>query len=192
MPTIIIYLSRWKLIRAIIAGILFTSLWILVLVDHDQVKGKYAQYWPVSYPLILLSVGVTLYWVVRLVRRRPALQVTPEGIIETSTAAGAGLIRWSEIARVGLKTTTAYLINRSFYLTITPHDMKPIIARQTSPWRKLFESVNSEIAIGQVGLPLTVRKLFTQIEAYYHTYVATDQPGAITFDPTVRIEARRN
>jgi hypothetical protein len=190
MPTITIYLSRWKLIRAIIAGVLLTVWCVVALAYHEQLPPPYAHYWPLLYLLLLGFAGGTVYWLVRLVRRRPALQVTPEGIIDTSSAAGVGLIRWSEIACVGLKTTKSYIINRGFYLTITPHDMKPIIARQTSLWLKLFERVNDEIDIGQVGLPLTVRKLFTQIEGYYHTYIATSQPRAIIFDPTVHIEVK--
>jgi len=184
MQTITLYPSRWKMVRGIIAGILLTALFVAILFYHDQWKVG-IQWWLLAYPGIPIAAGATLYWIVRLARRRPSLQVTPDGIIDTSSAVGVGLIRWNEIARMGLKTTK-FQWSPSYYLTITPRDMKAILARQTSPLTKLYDSIGDVIEIGQVYLPIKVSQLLTQIETYYRTYVAAGQPGAITFDHTVQ------
>jgi hypothetical protein len=192
VPTITLYLSLWKLIRSIIAGVLLTSGCVVALLfaDPSKLSSPYDHYWPLIYPLTLLFAAGTVYWVVRLVRRRPAFQITPEGIIDTSSAAGVGLVRWENITRVGLKTTTSYVVNRSFYLTITPHDMKAALAHNASLLAKLYDGFGKDIDIGQVGLPLTVRKLLTQIETYYQTYIAASQPSAIIFDHVVQTEKK--
>ncbi len=184
MQTITLYPSRWKMIRGIIAGILLTALFAAILFYHDQWKVG-IQWWLIAYPGIPIAAGAALYWIVRLVRRRPSLQITPDGIIDNSSAVGVGLIRWNEIARIGLKTTK-FQGSPSYNLTITPRNMKAILARQASPLTKLYDSIGNEIDIGQVYLPITVSQLLTQIEAYYRTYVIAGQPGTITFDHTVK------
>jgi hypothetical protein len=188
MPTITLYPSQWKMIRGVIAGVLLTALFVAILFYHDQWKVA-IQWWLIAYPGIPIAAGATLYWLTRLVRRRPSVQVTPDGIIDTSSGVGVGLIRWNEIARLGLKTTR-FQGSPSYYLTITPRDMKAILARQASPLTKLYDSIGGEIEIGQVYLPVTVSQLLNQIEAYYHTYVAAGQPGAITFDHTVKTKSK--
>jgi len=184
MQTITLYPSRWKMVRGIVAGFLLTALFVAILIYHDQWKVA-IQWWLLAYPGIPVAAGATLYWIVRLVRRCPSIQVTPDGIIDTSSAVGVGLIRWNEIARLGLKTTKV-TGGKNIYLTITPRDMKVILARQASPLTKLYDSIGNEIEIGQVYLPVTVSQLLNQIEAYYRTYVTAGQPGLITFDHTVQ------
>ena len=181
MSSLIIYPSPWKLVRGVVAGVALTALF-LAMIQFHQPWHLDSPWWYIAYPGAPLAALATLYWLVRLLRRRPMLTVTPEGITDTSSIVGVGLIRWEEITQLGLKTTKLKG-GKNIYLTITPKDMHALLARQSSPLTKLYDSVGNDgsIEIGQVMLPLKVDALLHQIEAYYQAQV---RPGvaSVSFD----------
>ena len=72
--------------------------------------------------------------------------------------------------------------SKNRYLTITPRDRQAIVARQSSPLNKLYDSVGDTIDIGQVMLPIKVPQLLAQIEAYYQGKVAPSATKPVFFN----------
>lgn len=82
----------------------------------------------------------------RLLNPSPALVIDSEGVVDTASAVGAGLLRWEEIESVAI---TEMGINR--FLVIIPRDPSTVLARQ--PWLKR-EVMRANI--GMVGGPVTI------------------------------------
>lgn len=182
MPTTLtIYPSRWKLIRGLFAGVALTALFVAIIQFHEQWHLD-AFYYYLSFVGAPGALIATLYWLVRVFQRKPLLVVNREGIIDTSSAVGVGLVRWDEIAQVTI-TQTKTKSGKLTYLTIIPHDPKAIIAR-TSALTKLNEWVeDGKIKIGQVMLPMKVEQLLPSIQSYYTAQVAPAATTQVVFSP---------
>ncbi len=108
--------------------------------------------------------------------------ITPEGVIDTSSFVGSGLIRWDEIAQITIMQNEDG--SKMKYLTIVPHDIGPILARQRNALAKLNERTDGDvIKVGQLALPLPVEQLQAAIQRYYMANIAPHSATTIAFTP---------
>ncbi len=92
----------------------------------------------------------TIYWVRSMIKRKPALIITTEGIIDQSTYLAAGLIKWEEIADIDL----VQFSNQTF-LGIYTLDPDLIINRSNS-LKSMMNRMNKGLLATQVNIPIKI------------------------------------
>lgn len=98
----------------------------------------------------LLFFGLGLVWSAgALIRRSPAIIIDDRGIMDHSSAIGAGFIAWGEIAAVRLVGA---------HLLILPIDEPTLLARFPA-WRRLFYRANS----AALGAPIQITSMALSI-----------------------------
>ncbi len=184
-PANIVYYPRTsRLWLALGAGVVLEAIFAWIILRHNVVKFEW--YLPalayVGVPGIFL---VMLYWAFRLIRRQPMFAITPEGLVDTSSFVGAGLIHWNEIAQITLRQSQEGA--KMKYLVVVPHDIAPILARQRNALAKLNERTGGDvIEVGQLALPLSVEQLQAAIQQYYTANVAPRGGAFIAFTPKMQ------
>lgn len=111
----------------------------------------------------VLFAGMGPYVAYRLLANVPVLVVDAEGLIDRSSLAGVGRIRWNEIEDI---RTTAYL--GQAMVSIVPVDFDNVISRQRSPIRRAALRFNKRrglgIAVAVSVLSVSVPELCREIE----------------------------
>ena len=178
---LIFYPKTAHLWRALGAGVALEAIFAWIILRHQVVH--LAWYWPiVAYAGVPVVFVVMLYWLYRLVRRQPLFAITPEGVVDTSSFVGAGLIHWSEIAQITIMQNQSS--GKMKYLAIVPHDIQPILARQRNALTRLNERTDGDvIKVGQLALPVTVEQLQAAIQRYYAANIAPRGGATIAFTP---------
>ncbi|MFD1706309.1 STM3941 family protein [Siminovitchia sediminis] len=112
---------------------------------------------PFNEPLLPMILGIVvgivfglcfLYYICVLIKRKPAVVVTQEGIMDHSSFIGAGLVRWEEIEAIEFLSFPGQV-----YLGIFTLDRKLIIDRSNG-MKKLFTRLNQGLLPSQVNIPL--------------------------------------
>lgn len=185
-PASLVYYPRTsRLWLAFGAGLALEAIFAWIILRHNVVK--FAWYLPplayVGVPVVFLTM---LYWLYRIIRRQPLFAITPEGLVDTSSFVGAGLIHWHEIAQITTKQSQEGA--KMKYLVIVPHDIAPILARQANALAKLNERVGGDvIEVGQLALPISVEQLQATIQQYYAANVAPRGAAYIAFTPQMQM-----
>jgi hypothetical protein len=163
---IAIYPSRWKS-AAVVAGaavFVLLGLWI-----GSPGMARRIPIWEVA---IAAWIGVPffaacgLYALYRLVWRRPAVTLGPDGLIDTSSALGGTHLHWEEIDRAVLHRYWDQPM-----LGLVPRDLEGWLTRQSGPRRA---QVKTNLALGippiniaQVGLAGKVTDLAEILRTRY-------------------------
>ncbi len=88
------------------------------------------------------SLGRLLY------RRRPILEVGPEGMVDHASALGAGIVPWEEVEGVGVRR---FLGQR--FLAVRVRDPRALLARQ-GPAKRWAMRFNQRITGAPINVPL--------------------------------------
>ncbi|MFD2208619.1 STM3941 family protein [Virgibacillus halophilus] len=110
--------------------------------------------------IVFFGFGAT-YFIYVLIKRKPAMIVTREGIIDHSSFIEAGLVKWEEIADLQI-----YQYGGQVFLGIFTHDPNLIINR-TKGIKKALNAVNKKLIDAQVNIP--VKNLNCDIDELMHT-----------------------
>lgn len=89
-----------------------------------------------------------LYYAKVLIRWKPAVIITKEGIIDQSSYIGAGLIKWEEIEAIDFLQFSGQV-----YLGIFTIDPELIINR-SSGIKRMFNRINKGLLPSQVNIPV--------------------------------------
>lgn len=136
-----------------------------------------------SLVLVSLVLLCMLFLFYRLLVPKPALIIDNEGIVDNASAivAGAGMIRWNEIAAVLL-----YGAAQQSYLVIVPHDMQALYARQNMLARAFAaiftRTLPSPISIPEWLLTMPAAEVLAQIRARYDAQIRMHQIGVQIVD----------
>lgn len=96
----------------------------------------------------LLFFGACALWIAaRLLRQRPLLVLTREGLHDQASAIGVGLLRWSEIEGV-----RSYDFRGQRMLGIQPRDLEAVLAR-ASPAKALAMRANLALGCAPINIP---------------------------------------
>lgn len=151
MKDYIVYPKKGKLILYGVISLIFTLLGVLLLVVGFTEEGSDAMKFLIIGGIDFVFFALcTLYWMKSFVRRKPALIITKEGIIDQSTYLAAGLIKWDEIADIDLVQ-----FNKQTYLGIYTLDPDLIINRSNSI-KSLMNRMNKGLLATQVNIPVKI------------------------------------
>ncbi|WP_042148720.1 STM3941 family protein [Paucisalibacillus sp. EB02] len=151
MNQLVIYAKRGKQILYGILCFIFVAVSGLLLIIGFTENGSD------SFKLIIAgALGFTffglcmVYYVISMFKRKPALIVNQEGIIDQSTYIGAGLVKWDEIADVDFVSFSGQT-----YLGIYTLDPELIVERSSS-FKKMLNRMNKGLLDTQVNIPVKI------------------------------------
>lgn len=151
MNELVIYTKKGKMILYGIACLLFVVVSGILLVVGLNESG--------NDRLTLIAIGAIgvlffglcmIYWVKSMIKRKPAIIVNNDGIIDQSTYIGAGLINWNEIADIDFVN-----FGGQTYLGIYTLDPDLIIDRSSS-FKKMLNRMNKGLLDTQVNIPVKI------------------------------------
>lgn len=151
MNDYIVYTKKGKLILYGIISLIFTLLGVFLLVVGFTENGNDAVKFIVIGGLTFVIFALcTIYWIKSVMKRKPALIITNEGIIDQSTYLAAGLIKWDEIADIDLVQ-----FSNQTYLGIYTLDPDLIINRSSS-LKSMMNRMNKGLLATQVNIPIKI------------------------------------
>lgn len=112
-----------------------------------------------GYTLIFFSIRLLFFW-------RPVFEVGPEGIVDGSSALGAGFVPWEEVKDV----RPATMRGQSF-IAITVEDERRLLERQNAARRFLMRLnrrhfTGAVINVPQIALSVPQKAILAHIEPY--------------------------
>ena len=147
MDEIVIYPKKVKLLAITVGALVFVvlgfyfaqnreamglPLWVVVITSY------------VGIPFFGLCLGYAIY---RLIVSKAAVIVSREGIFDNASAAGAGMLRWEEIAEI-----FPYDFMGQRMLGIVPVNEEAIIKRQPSI-KRVLAKMNRGMASAPFNIP---------------------------------------
>jgi len=165
MAGLVIYPSKTKMLAMVVGSLMFVTIGVCFVVFREAMGVPLVGVVVVSYvgvPFFGLCFAYAAY---RLLAPKPAVVVNEEGILDSASAVGAGMLRWEEIAEV-----VVYDFMGQRILGIVPVDAEAVIARQ-----RLLRRLSMRISRGmglppfnipQATLPMSVDELLAQIMSW--------------------------
>jgi hypothetical protein len=151
MNGLVIYAKRGKQILYGILCLIFVMVSGLLLMIGFEENGSDSLKFMIGGAVGFIFFGLCMvYWVKSMVKRKPALIINREGILDQSTYIGAGLVKWDEIVDVDLVN-----FGGQTYLGIYTVDPELIINR-SSPFKKLLNRLNKGLLNTQVNIPVKI------------------------------------
>jgi hypothetical protein len=157
---LVVPMSRLKLVALALGAALFVvgGAWLISLAGT---LGPFVMEVGVAAIVFFGACGV--YALYRIARPRPALVVSPRGILDNSSAISVGFIAWDDVAAL-----REYRFNDQVFLGIVPKNLDAILARQPA-WKRAAIRANlglgaDPVNIPQVVLPMSVSQLLQEIE----------------------------
>lgn len=164
MDDVIIYPSKVKTLLIAAGSLMFVALGVYLA------AGRVHMRLPLWAVVVSSYIGVPffglcfLYALYRLLSPKPSVVISREGIFDNASAAGAGLLKWEEIANI-----FPYDFMGQRMLGIVPRDAEAVMARQP-PFKRLLAKMNRGLVqapfnIPQSSLSVSVDELLREIEA---------------------------
>jgi hypothetical protein len=163
---IVIYPSKVRLFTLLLLDVVFglVAALLVFLWWTGEIRTVLAPVFGTLGVLGALFAGP--YLAFRLVVRRPALVIGPEGILDDSSILRAGFMRWDEIEEIGV-----HKFRGQTFLSIMPKDVHDLLARQSSVKRCLMRANMglgaSPINVPQLVLGIKVADLASQLANVY-------------------------
>lgn len=160
--TIIIKLSRKKIVLTILGSVLFVLIGIWMVAKHQEIKR------PIDSPLFALTFGIiailffgfiAITAVRKLTTQSDGLIISSKGVTDNSSGISAGFIPWEDITTI---TETA-VVNQNF-VNIVLKNPEAFISSQKSAFKRKAMTANyrtsgSAVAISANSLDTTHGKL---------------------------------
>jgi hypothetical protein len=151
MKELVIFAKRGKQILYGILCFIFVAISGLLLIIGVMESGNDSWKLILGGGLGFTFFGLCLvYYVKSMFKRKPALIVNQEGLIDQSTYIGAGLVRWDEIADIDFVS-----FGGQTYLGIYTMDPDLIVDR-SSPFKKMLNRMNKGLLATQVNIPVKI------------------------------------
>jgi len=160
---LIVPTSRGKLVAAALGSIAFVAVggWLLRRAPQDGIEAALAG---LAAAVFFCVCGIYALW--RLIRPRPALVISRQGIVDNASALSVGLLRWDEIAEL-----YEYRYKNQVMLGIVPRNLDTLLMKQPA-WKRRLLRANlwlgtAPVNIPQVILPMKVSELLREIETRF-------------------------
>ncbi len=151
--SLIIFLSKKKILIQIVLNAAFVSLGLWILLQKGGHENSFFERYNLRY-LIGLSTIIfgffLLFWIVKLLGRKPAIVIDKNGITENSTSISVGEIPWSDIDSV--KTTKSYPAK---LITLMLNDPKKYIDKENSFFKRKMMTINYK----KSGSPINIQTI---------------------------------
>ena len=127
-----------------------------------------------------LLIGPTVWWVLRVVRRKPFLRIDDWGVTFGNDRNADPGIRWDEISEIEARWIRSQGVSERT-LILKPHDPERVIARARFAGRVLMRIsraiYGSPIVISTTALAIPFETLLAHIEAHYGPLNASPMSG---------------
>ena len=153
MNEYVVLFKRSRILLLTILSFLFTIIGIVFIAFISLGTGSEKIWLPAIGVAIIIIIIFGLcfcYYINVLIKGKPALKITEEGIIDHSSFIGAGLVRWEEI-----ETIDFINFSNQLYLGISTFDPELIIDR-TAGFKKLLNNLNKGLLETQVNIPVKI------------------------------------
>lgn len=152
MNDYVVLFKRSRMLTLLIFSLIFTAIGVvLIVVFTSQGIGSEKIWLPAFGAMIAILFGLCLlYYINVLIKGKPALKVTEEGIIDNSSFIGAGLVRWEDIADIDFINFSGQV-----YLGIFTFD-PDLITDRTTGFKKLMNNLNKGLLETQVNIPVKI------------------------------------
>src|SRR4026208_2291892 len=161
MDDFVLYPKRTKLLLLAAGALMFVVLGIYLAQNQESMGVSLWKVIIASYVGVPFFSLCLVYAIYRLAVRRPAVVVNHEGIFDNASVAGAGLLRWEEIANIfpydymGQRMLGINLVNEAAILA-----RQPAIKRALT---RMNKKIAAPFAIPQNPLPISVGELLVEI-----------------------------
>ena len=148
----VVSFKQSRMLTLIFFSLIFTALGVVFIVAFtSQGIGSENIWLPVIGAVIAILFGLCLFYYINvLVKGKPAVKVTEEGIIDNSSFIGAGLVRWEDIADIDFIN-----FSNQVYLGIFTFD-PDLITDRTTGFKKLLNNLNKGLLETQVNIPVKI------------------------------------
>lgn len=160
--TIIIKLSRKKMVLAILGAILFVLLGFWLIAKREEITR------PINSPLFIMIIGIVaivffgfmgILAIRKITTQSVGFIISPKGVTDNSSAISAGFIPWEEITAI----TETSVANQTF-VNIVLKDPEAFIASQKNTFTRKAMTANhksfgSAVAISSNSLQTTHKNL---------------------------------
>lgn len=175
----VIELDRRKIMLGIAGTIVFVVIGVwLVMLDDTRVATESGFRLLMNNPLLAHGLGVAsillfgtlgVFWIKKLVDKKPGLIFNAEGIVDNAGGAEAGLIPWNEIEGYQI-----FEISGTKMLMVMVSDPQKYVARGNTLKRKLnaanLNMAGSPISITSKTLATSFDDLVSLFESYHIKY----------------------
>ena len=178
---IVLYPHKGKTALLLLGGLLFVAMCVfLVLTGTSVVVLPYGAFARTSFFVLAVTVFGILFFgyavviaIQRLVRPQPLVILNREGITDNASAGAVGLVRWSEIAGIGISN-----VSRQRFVVVTVNDPEQLLAR-LPPAKAALVGLNTGLTsapvnIPELALPMKAEELVRLLNEYYDTYAAQE------------------
>jgi hypothetical protein len=167
-----ITLSKGKLIKGLIASIVFVVLgfWILIYkptVSNAMFDNPFVKYGSAVACLLFFGFAI-FYFSFKLTDKKPGIVVSNNGILDNSSAVAAGLIPWKDIKQFAIAK-----VMKQEFLIIVINNPEFYINKQTNIFKKKGMQYNlnnygSPLAISAIGLKCSLNELIEILDKELH------------------------
>ncbi|CAM4442031.1 STM3941 family protein [Paenibacillus tarimensis] len=144
---IVEYPSTGKLLKLLLASLVFVALGAVFIVVGTSEEDRSLGMTLAGIVTVAFFGACLLYFVYRLINRKPSLIINDEGIEDNSSYTGGGKIRWEEIREIML-----YEMMGQKFIGLKLYDEAAYLKRQ-SGFKKWLMKVNSGMVQAPVNVP---------------------------------------
>ena len=151
MNDYVVLFKRSRMLTLIFLSLIFVGLGVVFLAFTTQGIGS-EKIWlsAIGIVLVVLFGLCFCYYINVLIKGKPALTITEEGIIDNSSFIGAGLVRWEDIEDIDFIN-----FSNQIFLGIFTFDPDLIVDR-TSGFKRLLNNLNKGLLETQVNIPVKI------------------------------------
>lgn len=151
MNDYVVLFKRRRMLVLIFLSLLFPLLGVVFIAFASQGAGSEKIWLSVIGIVLIILFGLCFYYYINiLIKGKPALTITEEGIIDNSSFIGAGLVRWEDIEDIDFIN-----FSNQIFLGIFTFDPDLIVDR-TSGFKKLLKNLNKGLLETQVNIPVKI------------------------------------
>lgn len=151
MNEYVVLFKRSRMLLLLFFSLLFTVVGVVFLTLTSQGIGS-EKIWlsAIGIALVMLFGLCVLYYINVLIKGKPAVKITEEGIVDHSSFIGAGLVRWEDIGEIDFVKVSGQV-----YLGIYTLD-PDLITDRTAGFKKMLNNLNKGLIETQVNIPVKV------------------------------------
>jgi hypothetical protein len=152
MNDYVVSFKRSRMLTLALLSFIFTVIGVVFIIAFATQGIGSEKIWLTAIGVVIaIFFGLCLlYYIIVLIKGKPALKITKEGIIDNSSFIGAGLVRWEDIADIDFIN-----FSNQVFLGIFTFD-PDLITDRTTGFKRLLNNLNKGLLETQVNIPIKI------------------------------------
>jgi hypothetical protein len=152
MNDYVVSFKRSRMLTLALLSFIFTVIGIVFIIAFATQGIGSEKIWLTAIGVVIaIFFGLCLlYYIIVMIKGKPALKITKEGIIDNSSFIGAGLVRWEDIADIDFIN-----FSNQVFLGIFTFD-PDLITDRTTGFKRLLNNLNKGLLETQVNIPIKI------------------------------------